>query len=38
MAFGCIVSAVVDDRTSFYPNWLYFIVEAVAAAALFTVS
>ncbi len=38
MAFGRIVSAVVDDRTPFYPNWFYCIVEAVAAAALFAVS
>lgn len=34
MAFGRIVSAVVDSRTSFYPNWFYCIVEALAAAAL----
>jgi hypothetical protein len=38
MALGRAVSAVVDDRTSFYPNWFYCIVEAVAAAALFAVS
>ncbi len=38
MAFGRIVSAVVDDRTPFYPNWFYCIAEAVAAAALFAVS
>lgn len=35
MAFGRSVSAVFDERTSFYPNWFYCIVEAVAAAALF---
>ncbi|MGH3674254.1 MAG: DUF4345 domain-containing protein [Mycobacterium sp.] len=35
MAFGRLFSAVVDDRTAFYPNWFYCIVEAVAAAALF---
>jgi hypothetical protein len=35
MAFGRIASAVLGDRTSFYPNWFYGIVEAVAAAALF---
>jgi tellurite resistance protein TehA-like permease len=35
MALGRVVSAVVDDRTPFYPNWFYCIVEAVAAAALF---
>jgi Domain of unknown function (DUF4345) len=38
MAFGRIVSAVIDERTPFYPNWFYFIVEAAAAAALFAVS
>jgi Domain of unknown function (DUF4345) len=38
MAFGRIVSAVVDDRTAFYPNWFYFVVESVAAAALFAIS
>jgi hypothetical protein len=34
MAFGRIASAVIDGRTPFYPNWFYFIVEAVGAAAL----
>ena len=34
MAFGRLVSAVVDSRTPFYPNWFYFLVEAIAAAAL----
>jgi hypothetical protein len=38
MAFGRIVSAFVDQRTSFYPNWFYCIVEAVTAAALFAVA
>jgi hypothetical protein len=38
MAFGRFVSAVVDDRTAFYPNWFYCLVEAVAAAALFAIS
>ena len=38
MALGRVVSAVVDDRTPFYPNWFYVIVEAAAAAALFAVS
>jgi Domain of unknown function (DUF4345) len=38
MAFGRIVSAVIDDRTAFYPNWFYCLVEAVAAAALFAIS
>jgi hypothetical protein len=35
MAFGRIVSAVIDDRTAFYPNWFYCLVEIIAAAALF---
>jgi hypothetical protein len=34
MAFGRLVSAVVDGRTAFYPNWFYFGVEAVAGAVL----
>ena len=34
MALGRLVSAVVDDRAAFYPNWFYFGVEAIAAAAL----
>lgn len=34
MALGRLASAV-DGRTSFYPNWFYFLVEAVAAVALF---
>jgi hypothetical protein len=38
MALGRIVSAVVDHRTPFYPNWFYCIVEAVAAAALFAIA
>lgn len=38
MAFGRLVSAVLDERTSFYPNWFYCLVEAVAAAALFAIS
>jgi hypothetical protein len=24
----------VDERTAFYPNWFYFLVEFVLAAAL----
>lgn len=35
MALGRLISAAVGDRTSFYPNWFYCVVEAVAAAALF---
>ena len=38
MAFGRVVSAVVDDRTAFYPNWFYFLVETIAAAALLVIS
>jgi len=38
MAFGRLVSAVLDDRTAFYPNWFYCLVEALAAAALFGIS
>jgi hypothetical protein len=35
MAIGRLASAALGDRTAFYPNWFYFLVEAVAAAALF---
>jgi Domain of unknown function (DUF4345) len=35
MAFGRVVSAVIDARTAFYPNWFYCLVELLAAAALF---
>lgn len=38
MALGRIVSAALDARTSFYPNWFYCIVESVAAGALFAVA
>jgi hypothetical protein len=34
MAFGRIVSVLLGDRTSFYPNWFYFLVEAVGAGVL----
>jgi len=34
MALGRVVSAVIDDRTAFYPNWFYCLVELAAAAAL----
>lgn len=34
MAFGRVVSAVIEGRTSFYPNWFYFIVELVIGGAL----
>ncbi|MEU2031336.1 DUF4345 family protein [Nocardia amamiensis] len=35
MAMGRILSAMLDERTAFYPNWFYFGVEAFGAAALF---
>ena len=38
MAFGRLVSGVVDRPTAFYPNWFYFLVEVVAAAALLWVA
>jgi hypothetical protein len=38
MAFGRLTAAVLGDRTSFYPNWFYCLVEAVAATALFAVA
>ena len=38
MALGRIVSAVIDARTPFYPNWFYCLVEIIAAAALFAVA
>jgi hypothetical protein len=34
MALGRIISALVDDRISFYPNWFYCLIEACTAAAL----
>lgn len=38
MAFGRVVSAVVDDRTPFYPNWFYCVAELAAAGALVVIS
>ena len=38
MAFGRVAAAILGDRTAFYPNWFYFLVEAVAASALFAIS
>jgi uncharacterized protein DUF4345 len=38
MAIGRLASAALGDRTAFYPNWFYFLVEAVAAAVLFAIS
>jgi hypothetical protein len=37
MAFGRVAAAVLGDRTSFYPNWFYCLVETAAATALFGV-
>ena len=34
MAFGRLVSAVVDAPKAFYPNWFYFLVELLLAGAL----
>ncbi|WP_082965239.1 DUF4345 family protein [Mycobacterium sp. ACS1612] len=34
MAFGRLAAAALGDRTAFYPNWFYFLVETIAAAAL----
>lgn len=34
MAFGRLVSGVVDRPKAFYPNWFYFLVEVVLAVAL----
>jgi hypothetical protein len=38
MAVGRVAAAILGDRTAFYPNWFYFLVEAVVAAVLFAVS
>ncbi|MCV7194008.1 DUF4345 domain-containing protein [Mycolicibacterium brumae] len=38
MAIGRVVSAFIDDRTPFYPNWFYALVEVVIAAPLFFVA
>jgi hypothetical protein len=37
MAFGRLAAAALGDRTAFYLNWFYFLVQLVAAAALFGV-
>lgn len=34
MAFGRLVSGLIDRPTAFYPNWFYFLVEVAGAAAL----
>ncbi|MCT7661026.1 DUF4345 domain-containing protein [Mycobacterium deserti] len=38
MALGRLVAALLGDRTPFYPNWFYCLVEAAAAALLFAIS
>ncbi|MBW8711787.1 MAG: DUF4345 family protein [Mycobacterium sp.] len=38
MAVGRVAAAILGDRAAFYPNWFYFLVEALAAAALLAVS
>lgn len=38
MAFGRAVSGIIDRPSAFYPNWFYFLVELVAAAALWWVA
>ncbi|MFG3618415.1 DUF4345 family protein [Nocardia sp. NPDC047654] len=35
MALGRVASAVLDERTAFYPTWFYGMVETVGAVALF---
>lgn len=34
MAFGRLVSGVIDRPKAFYPNWFYFVVEVVLGLAL----
>ncbi len=34
MAFGRLMSGIVDRPKALYPNWFYFFVELVGAAAL----
>lgn len=34
MAFGRLVSGVVDTPKAFYPNWFYLFVELILAGAL----
>src|SRR5262245_7110624 len=31
MAFGRLAAAVLGERTAFYPNWFYFLVELAVA-------
>lgn len=35
MAFGRLVSGVIDRPKAFCPNWFYFVVEVIGAGALF---
>ncbi|GAA4612044.1 hypothetical protein GCM10023195_51380 [Actinoallomurus liliacearum] len=35
MAAGRLISRLIDSATAFYPIWLYFCVETVAAGLLF---
>lgn len=37
MALGRVIAALCGDRTSFYPNWFYCLVEAAASVALLLV-
>jgi len=34
IAFGRLVSGVIDRPQAFYPNWFYFPVEVAGGAAL----
>lgn len=38
MAFGRLVSRLVDSATAFYPIWFYFLIEALAAGLLVLVA
>jgi len=38
MAFGRVFAALAGDRTAFYPNWFYFLVELAAAGVLLLAS
>jgi tellurite resistance protein TehA-like permease len=38
VALGRIVSATVDARTPFYPNWFYFLIEVIGGGALLAVA
>lgn len=38
MAFGRVASAALGDRTAFYPNWFYCLVEIAGATALLSVA